>query len=190
VAQVQEVGVRCGQGLPSGTGRLRCDAIGHAHGAAGPMVPASTEPARLGADCRVNDSAVQDPELRQVQCGLFLVGSDNSHEVVKDLSHADGSQLCVCPQQCPHLSCGWLGAQEGNDGVSVQDGHRAPARPASSRRAWRLAWSLLGPRVRYLPSSFSTGSSGAGRMTTRSPRSTTITWRVFHRARAPAGMET
>lgn len=99
------------------------------------MVPASTEPARLGADCGVNDGAVQQPKLRHVQRGLFLVGSDNSYEVVKDFSHADGSQLCVCPQQPPHLSCGWLGAQESNDGVSVQDGHRAPARAASSSRA-------------------------------------------------------
>jgi hypothetical protein len=83
------------------------------------MVPASTQPARFGADCRVNDGAVQQPELCHVQCGLFLVGSDNSHEVVEDLSHADGSQLCVCLQKRAHLSCGWFRAQEGNNGVSV-----------------------------------------------------------------------
>jgi hypothetical protein len=55
------------------------------------MVATSTEPARLGADCRVDDTAFQQPELRQVQSGLFLVGSDNAHEVVKHLSHAYGS---------------------------------------------------------------------------------------------------
>jgi hypothetical protein len=99
------------------------------------MVPASTEPARLRPDGEVNDAALQEPELGQVQRGLFLVGSDYSHEVVKDLSHADGSQSCVCLQQPPHLSCGWFGAQEGNDGVSVQDRHRALARSPSSRRA-------------------------------------------------------
>lgn len=67
------------------------------------MVATSTEPARLGADYRVNDRAFQQPELRQVQLGLFLVGSDNAHEVVKDLGHADGSQLCARLKQRPRV---------------------------------------------------------------------------------------
>jgi hypothetical protein len=87
-----------------------------------------------------------------------------------------------------HLpGCGLL-LQVGDDGVRVEDGQ--PLRDCSSRRPCRRASSAEGPRPQYLPFNSEMGSEGSGRITTRSPRSTTITRRVFHRALALAGIET
>src|SRR5579875_3605642 len=88
---------------------------------------------------------------------------------------------------------GRLATQKGDDGIGVKDHYRPRRRAAaaSARRCCARAVVVSGPRSAYLPCNSATlPSSGAGRITTRSPRSTTRTFRVRHRARVSAGMLT
>ena len=93
-------------------------------------------------------------------------------------------------QQRPDLTRRSFTLEVRQDRIGIEEGQRGMARRASSSRACLRARSVVGPRPRYLPSRSSTGWSPRGRITTRSPRSTTTTRRVLHRARVSAGIET
>src|SRR5581483_5960338 len=175
----------------SRAGGLGGDAVGQADGAVFAVVVAGAKPAGSGGEVGSHRDAVEQPELSQIERRLLLVGPDDPNQMVQDLGHADRSQPGVGSfQDGPDVRRSGLRSEKGDDGVGVEDCQYLVARAASSWRACRLALSAVGPRPRYLPSSSSTPSSGRGRTTMRSPKSTTTTRRAFHRERASAGIET
>lgn len=176
MAHVQKVGIGGRERLVQMPGGLGRDAVSHADRAPYRVVVETAKPTGGRANIRTNGDGIQEIELCEVQTGLVLVGFYNPDKVVDHFTHADRGQPGISRKdQRPDLACGGLSLQVGEDGVGVEDSQRPVARRASSRRAAFRARSVDGPRPRYLPSSASTGFSTAGLMTTRSPRSTTIT---------------
>ena len=191
VANVQKVRVRCGKGLASGPRHLRSHAIGETHFATTPLVVPSTELSDRDAECGVNRQAIEQTQLSDVERSILLVSAGDPHEVIEHLSDPEGGQRRrIAVEQGPNLGSSDLTLEVGQHGVRVENGQREWLREASSARACLRERSLLGPRPRYFPPRSSIGSSLRGRMTTRSPRSTTTSLRTPQRARASAGMET
>jgi hypothetical protein len=184
----KQMRIRRGERLRPMPSHLCGDAVGHADRAARPVISASSKAPCGSADGRVHGDRPEQAELGEVERGLFLVGAGKPHQVIENLAQTDcGQHRVTVFEQRPYLVGGRLVPQVGDDRVRVENGQRRRSR---TRRSCSRARSLVGPRPRYLPFSSSTGRSGTGRMTTRSPKSTTITRRVFHRARVSAGMET
>ena len=168
------MGIAGGESVSCPSSGLGGDAIGHADRATASMVMTGPQSACPEPDFGVDDDSVDQLELGQVEGGIFFVGSDQADQVIEHFGHADGRQGGItATQQRSDLAGGGFCPHVGNDGVRVEDGQRL--RDASARRAWWRALSAEGPRPRYLPSSSTMGCAGAGRITTRSPRSTTIT---------------
>jgi hypothetical protein len=191
MADVEEVRIGGRQRFGPGPSSLCSDAVGHTDRASGPVVVAGPQPPCLSADSGIDQSGLEQAELGEIQSGLLFVGSNNPYQMVQDLGHADGGERGgSCAEEASHFAGRGLSSQVGDHGVGVQDRQRTRDLAASYCRASRRARSLLGPSSRYLPSRSLMGLSGSGRMTTLSPRSTTMTRRVFQRARTSAGMDT
>lgn len=110
VAGVQQVWIAGGERPRCPSGRLGRDAVSHADGAPAPVVAAGSEPARGMSQVGVNDDALEQTELCQVEgCGFF-VGTDKPDEVIDDLGYPDCRQGRIAVgQQRPDLSGGGLG---------------------------------------------------------------------------------
>ena len=133
VADVEEVGVRHCELFVSDPGGFRGDAVGHADGAAFAVVVAGAESAGGGGDVWGDGDAIEQAELGHIEGCIFLVGSDDTNQMVEDLGDSDGGQVGVARfQDGLHLGGGWFSLEEGEDGVGVEDGQRSAARPASS----------------------------------------------------------
>jgi hypothetical protein len=75
--------------LPGGFGG---DAIGHADSASAPVVAAGSEPPRCEGQVGIDDDALQQTELGQVEGRGFFVGASEADQVIEDLSYTDGGE--------------------------------------------------------------------------------------------------
>jgi len=191
MADIEQVRVRRGEGPGPRPGRFCGNAVGKADSAPTAVVVTGAKPAGRQAHRSIYGEPVEQVELSDVERRVFLVGADDAYEMIDHLGDAKGRQRGIpAGQERPHFRCGRLGFQEGEHGVCIEQRQRGPSRRASAARACFRARFVLGPRPRYLPSNAPTMSSPSGRITTRSPRSTTMTWRAFQRARVSAGIDT
>jgi hypothetical protein len=169
---------------------LRRHAVGEADRTACPVVTAGTQAARRRSQIAIDHDGVVKPELCQVETGFLLIGASKPNEVVDHLGDTDRGQGTTVVDELFDVAGRGFVLQERQHRIGIEDGQRRVARSASCRRASRRARVVDGPCFAYLPRKSPTGSSPTGRMTTRSPRSTTSTCRVFHRARVSAGIDT
>lgn len=81
-----------GESRPETASGLRSDAVGDAHRSVGPVVVARPHQTGTEREVGVDGKRVGDPELRDVQHGLFFGGADDSDQVVDDLGKAQRGQ--------------------------------------------------------------------------------------------------
>lgn len=205
----EQIGVGRSEGPFEGAGDLGRTAVGHAHRAPCSVIMTGAKPASSSSDSRTDNDRVIQAKLRDIQGGVIFTDVGQSDQVIGDLGQPDRCHRCGArSDEGKDLGGRRLVPQERDDGVGIEDRQLwapVPFRPDGAPRrgscgalgvasAWRdsrLARALSGPRPAYLPCmSDGEGSSLSGRMTTRSPRSTTATRSTFHRARAWAGIET
>ena len=92
MADVEEVWIGGGEGLPAGPGDLGGDTVGEAHLAPAPVVmPGPKSPGRR-ADRRINGHAIDEAQLGKVERRILLVRSGEANEVVEHLRYAEGGQ--------------------------------------------------------------------------------------------------
>ena len=155
-----------------------------------PVVATSAKAAGRCGQLAINHDGVVKTQLREIEAGLLFIGASEPNEVVDHLGDSDRRERTAGVDEPFDFASGRFVLEEGKYRVGVEDRQRRPVRSVSSRRDSRRARLVVGPCFAYLPRSSPTGSAPTGRMTTRSPRSTTRTCRVFHRARVSAGIET
>lgn len=190
MADIEQVRVRRGKGPGLKAGDLSRGAVGKAHGAPAAVIMASAQPTGCQPHRRIDGNPVEQAKLSDIESSVFLVRTKDAYEMIDHLGDSERSKRRIAGEECPHLRCGRLALEKGKHGERIKNRQRDLSRRTSSARARSRARSVLGPRPRYLPSSSRTGSSLSGRITTRSPRSTTMTRRAFQRARVSAGIET
>jgi hypothetical protein len=191
MADVKKVRIRRRQRLRTGPRSLRSDAIRHAHGPATAVVMACAQPTSCQAESGVNVDGVKEPELGKVESHPLLLELHHSDEVIEHLGDTDRCEASIVALKHRRDSrrCRFV-AEVCDGGEAVEDSQRREARAVSCARADLRAASAVGPRPRYRPRSSSAGRRKAGRNTTRSPRSTTISRRVFQRDLTSAGTDT
>ena len=115
---------------------------------------------------------------------------------VDDFGHVGGADRRVSvwiAEQCGDIARGRLVGQQRDDGLGVEKGQDRPQRrtfaAASSLRKVARVASLVGPDPASEPIAAPMGSTGIGRRTMESPRSSTKTRDVPHRRRTSAGTE-
>ena len=155
------------------------------------MVVPSTEPTRCEAEAGINTEAIEETDLGEIESCLLLVNREHAYELIEYLGYPQRSQLSIAASEQP-LNAGrrWFIAQIRDDSEAVEDSQRRRRRAASSARSDLRASSAVGALWRYRPRSSTNGRGEAGRITTRSPRSTTTSRRVFQRVLTSAGTET
>ena len=190
MTRIEQRRVGASKWLAAVPGRLRSHAVGEADRTTCPVVAARTKAARRSSQVAVDRDGVVEPQLCQIKGGLLLVGASKSNEVVNHLGDTDRRQRATVDDELFNLAGSGLVLQERQHRIGIEDGQRRATRSVSSRRESRRARLVVGPCFAYLPRKSPTWSSPTGLMTTRSPRSTTRTCRVFHRARVSAGIDT
>lgn len=172
------------------SGNLGGHAVRQADRTTGPVVAAGAKAACRCGQLAIDHDGVVKTELREVEAGIFFIGASEPNEVVDHLGNTDCRQCTTGLDERFDFAGGRFVLQERKYRVGIKDRQRRPVRSVSSRRDSRRARLVVGPCFAYLPRNSATGSAPTGRITTRSPRSTTRTCRVFHRARVSAGIET
>ena len=190
MTRIQERRVRSCEWSAAASTDLGRHAVRQADRTKCPVVAASAEAASRCGQLAIDRDGVVKTQLCEIEAGFLFIGSSEPNQVVDHLGDSDRRERTAGLDELFHFASGRFVLEERKYRVGVEDRQRRPVRSVSSRRDSRRARLVVGPCFAYLPRSFPTGSAPTGRITTRSPRSTTRTCRVFHRARASAGIET
>lgn len=140
------------------------------------------------------DGCGQQP-VQLLTGGLRRVPEDPDEDVegFREVDRAQDRRVLTVAQQPLDRLRGGLTGQERDDGERVENAQRLPrrrrSRAASSRRTLARACSLVSPRPRSEPFAAPIGSSGSGRTTSESPRSSTRTRVTPQRCRTSAGTD-
>ena len=187
----QEIGVCSGEPLTAPSRPLSRNTVGERQLTCPSLIPPCSKHPCREPKVIVELEGCGQVKLSQVKCNLFLINRQEPDHAVHDLRYTDSRQSGFgVEKQVFNLVCCWLVSKKGDDRIRVQDRHRRRSRTLSAALSCLRTVSVVGPRPRYFPLSAAIGSSGSGRTTTRSPRSTTSTFRALHRVRALAGIET
>ena len=190
MTRIQERRVRRREWSAAASGDLGRDAVRKAERTTCPVVAASAQAAGRCGQLAIDHDGVTKTQLGEVEACFLFIGPSEPNEVVDHLGDADCRQCTAGPDEILDFTGGRFVLEERKYRIGIEDRQRRPVRSASSRRDARRARLVVGPCFAYLPRSSPTGSSPTGLMTTRSPRSTTRTCRVFHLALVSAGIET
>jgi hypothetical protein len=180
------------------------NSVGERNRAAGAVIVGGTNFTRapgLSGSEREQHQALCQKTLDHRSCSLDLKVIAPLESVYR-LSEIEGAHRCAAVQYLLHLSGGGLGSKKRDERRGVdQGGHRRLSRRHWRSRSWTSSSSSRSKRlassepsapicVANAPTAAATGSSGAGRSTTWSPRSSARTVRVRHRLRTAAGTDT
>ena len=190
VTKLQQMRIGRGQRYGAVVSDGGSEAIGHTHRTPGLVVVAPPQSPCPGASVCIDRERVVQSQFGEVKEHIIFVDACQPSEMIDNLTHTCRGQRHVVGmhQRGDLIGCGFV-AQEGDNRIRVEHDQER-SRPRVARRSWARAASAEGPRSAYLPFSSETGCSEIGRITTRSPRSTTTTCRVFHLARVSAGIDT
>jgi hypothetical protein len=190
-AHIEEVWIARRQCHCMSAGRRCCNTIRHGDRSGSSVVVLRPQPTGGQRCSRIQDRRVRQAELPQIEDRLLKGDPAETDQSVDHFGQPQRRQGrgAIAGQQPVNFRSGGLISQQCEHSVSIEY-HSPTSSATSASRSTCLSDSVLGSLSRYLPRNSPTGSSGSGRITTRSPRSTTTTRSACHLDRTSAGMET